>query len=177
MKLSMLLGFFCFITICINAQPCIEKDINSIKLFPPYSDCEIQNLAEVINNGSEVFILLPVKDRKHGNGYLLKSSRFIEKYWDMEEVKKELQKLPYNIDSIRHELYDFGIIRDFNLVRFKKFSDCELLNLYFDSDGNVKQLGSLSPISYVIAELTLRNIKVFLNWDGIFIVDKEFYCP
>lgn len=177
MKFLILLKLLCFTITCINAQICIEKDIHSVTLFPPYSDCDIQNLAKIINNGSEVFILLPIKEKKYGDGYLLKSSRFLEKYQDMDEVKKELQKLPYDIDSIQLELYDFGIIWDFNLTRFKKKSNCELLNLYFDGDGNVKQLGNLSPTPFVIAELILRDIKVFLNWEGNFAVNKDFYCP
>jgi len=177
MKLSTL---FCFLFLgisCVKAQDCVEKDIYSVKLYPPYSDCDIKNLAKIITNGSEVFVLLPVRQRRCGNGYVLKSSRFLDKYWDIEEVEKELQRLPYDADSMSLKIYDFGIIWDCNLDRFKSKTNCELLNLYFDSDGEIKQLGNLSPTPYVIAELILRDIKVFLNWEGNFMVEKDAYCP
>lgn len=177
MKVSLIMGFMCLILNCCNGQKCLEEDINKIRLFPPYTYCDIQNLTKIMNNGSEVFILLPVKEKNFGNGYLLKSSRFLERYWDEKEVKKELEKLPYEADSIEFETYDFGIIWDFNLDRFKQKSICELLSLYFDVEGNAKRLGNLSPIPFVVAELVLKDVKVFLNNEGEFTVDKELYCP
>jgi len=178
MKVTVFYMLLCCLNLnCSNAQVCPEKDIATVKLYPPYTDCDIQNLAKIINNASEVFLLLPVKEEKNGSGYLLKSSRFLEKYWDKNEVDTELQKLPYEINSIKFELYDFGIIWDFNLTRFKQKSTCDLLSLYFDNEGNVKHLGNLNPIPFVVAELILRDVKVFLNNEGDFVINNKVYCP
>lgn len=148
-----------------------QRENSSLEICDAYSKgIEWYTLVEGNNQGNNGYFLLTTLDFDIlNNGEALDTHKYCEQI-------RDLLSRTYTEQGVGIGMYDIGFIDEDRLIRFDSIETCDLIDLYFDENGNYRKPGLTSPTAYLIASLLKRGVKVHATEPAVFYVDQVLYC-